>query len=142
MSATCLSAAAKAIEPLPAAGQQWQKTQQDRLRTDQLDDAVLNALQPHLEPAGGEDALAPVRQCHRYLSQRLQQLDYKSAIDQGLPIGSGEIESAHRYIVQERLKLPGTWWLAANADHMLALRVNRANGEWNDYWATSYRYAA
>lgn len=136
-----LSAAAKAIEPLPAAGQQWQKTQQDRLRTDHLD-AVLNALQPHLEPVGTEDALAPVRQCHRYLSQRMQQLDYKSAIDQGLPIGSGEIESAHRYIVQKRLKLPGTWWLAANADHMLALRVNRANGEWNDYWATTYRYAA
>jgi len=33
-------------------------------------------------------------------------------------------------------------WLAANADHMLALRVNRANGEWADYWATDYRYAA
>ena len=60
----------------------------------------------------------------------------------GLPIGSGEIESAHRYIVQKRLKLPGTWWLAANADHLLALRVNRANSEWNDYWATTYRYAA
>ena len=136
-----LSAAAKAIEPVPEVGQQWQKAQQTRLRTDQLD-AVLNALQPHIEPAQTEDEHAPVRQCPRYLSQRLQQLDYKGAIDKGLPIGSGEIESAHRYIVQKRLKLPGTWWLAANADHMLALRVNRANSEWNDYWATSYRYAA
>jgi hypothetical protein len=26
------------------------------------------------------------------------------------PIGSGEIESTHRYIVQQRLKLPGAWW--------------------------------
>jgi hypothetical protein len=40
------------------------------------------------------------------------------------------------------MKLPGTWWLAANADHMLALRINRANSKWANYWATSYLYAA
>jgi len=45
-------------------------------------------------------------------------------------------------VVQKRMKLPGTWWLAANADHMLALRVNRANSEWANYWATCYLYAA
>jgi hypothetical protein len=28
----------------------------------------------------------------------------------GLPIGSGEIESAHRYIPQKRLKIPGATW--------------------------------
>jgi len=59
---------------------------------------------------------------------------YKTAIETGLPIGSGEIESAHRYLIQERLKLPGAWWKAANADSMLALRVLRANDLWDDYW--------
>lgn len=134
-----LGAAANAIEP--QASQAWLQTQKHRLQTQQID-AVLHAMQPHIEPAHIDEQQAPVRQCHRYLSQRLQQLDYKGAISQGLPIGSGEIESAHRYIVQKRMKLPGTWWLAANADHMLALRVNRANGEWASYWATHYRYAA
>jgi hypothetical protein len=85
---------------------------------------------------------APVRQCYRYLSARQEQLDYEGAISQELPIGSGEIESAHRYVVQKRLKLPGAWWLAANAEHMLALRVNRANREWAGYWSTHYQYAA
>lgn len=136
-----LSAAAKAIEPQPQDALAWLQTQQNRLRSSQID-AVLDELQPHIEPADTDEQQAPVRQCHRYLSQRLQHLDYQSAIDKGLPIGSGEIESAHRYIVQKRMKLPGTWWLAANADHMLALRVNRANNEWADYWATDYRYAA
>jgi len=46
-----------------------------------------------------------------------------------VPIGSGEIESAHCYIVQKRLKLPGFRWLAANAEHVLALCVNRVNLE-------------
>lgn len=136
-----LSAAAKAIEAQPQACQAWLQTQKHRLQTQQID-AVLDAMQPHLEPPDIDEEHAPVRQCHRYLSRRLQQLDYQGAISKGLPIGSGEIESAHRYIVQKRLKLPGTWWLAANADHMLALRVNRANNEWASYWATDYRYVA
>ncbi|GEM_PF-2187942 len=34
---------------------------------------------------------------------------YLGALANELPIGSGEIESAHRYIVQRRLKLPRSW---------------------------------
>jgi hypothetical protein len=52
----------------------------------------------------------------------------------GLPIGSGEIESAHRYIVQQRMKRPGTWWCPRHAEHMLALRLARANRRWDSYW--------
>lgn len=100
--------------------------------------SLLNELQAHLEPPQTRPraALLPL------LSQRQDQLDYEGAISQGLPIGSGEIESAHRYLIQKRLKLPVAWWLAANAENMLALRVNLANGEWQGYWDTDYRYAA
>jgi len=55
-------------------------------------------------------------------------------LENGLPIGSGEIESAHRYIIQRRLKLVGAWWKADNVKSMLSLRVLRANGDWNNYW--------
>jgi hypothetical protein len=45
---------------------------------------------------------------------------------------------------RQRLKLPGAWCTAANAEHMLALRVNRTNvewdGEWDAYWNTNLRY--
>ena len=83
-----------------------------------------------------------MRQCWRYLNNRQDQLDYPGAIDKALPIGSGEIESAHRYVIQRRLKLPGAWWTAANASSMLALRLNRANGEWQSYWDFDLRFAA
>jgi hypothetical protein len=119
----------------------WMDEQKESLKTQQAD-KVLQALQPHLEKADIADSDAPVRQCHRYLSHRQDQLNYQSALTRGLPIGSGEIESAHRYIVQKRLKLPGAWWCAANAEHMLALRLNRANRQWNDYWATDVKQAA
>jgi L-rhamnose mutarotase len=51
-----------------------------------------------------------------------------------LPIGSGEVESAHRYLIQKRLKLPGAWWCADNAQAMLNLRSMRANQRWDCYW--------
>jgi hypothetical protein len=50
--------------------------------------------------------------------------------------GYGEIERAHRYVIQQRLKLPGAWWKADNVESMLALRVVRANEDWDQYWDT------
>ena len=74
------------------------------------------------------DAEAPVRVCHRYISNHLGQMKYREALEAGLPIGSGEVEGGHRYVVQERLKKAGAWWKRENGEKMLALRVNRANG--------------
>ena len=135
-----LSAAAQAIHSEVPAQQLWLQTQKERLKTQGLE-PLLNDLQANLEPVDTPEELAPIRRCHRYLSHRQDQLDYEGAIRQNLPIGSGEIESAHRYVVQKRLKLPGSWWTPENAEHMLALRVSRLNGEWQSYWATNYLYA-
>ncbi|MCI5196978.1 MAG: ISKra4 family transposase, partial [Candidatus Electrothrix sp. AW5] len=77
----------------------------------------------------------------RYLHNRPGQFDYLGAQVRGLPIGSGEIESAHRYIIQERLKIAGAWWTPENARIMLALRVDRADGYWEKYWDNIKRAA-
>ena len=111
----------------------WIETQKDHLKNNQYAQ-VIDALAAHVEAEDVDNTKAPVRACHRYLSNRTNQLDYKGAIEKGLPIGSGEIESAHRYVIQKRLKLSGAWWKAENVQPMLALRVVRANNEWNDYW--------
>lgn len=136
-----LSPAAKAIHTEAACQDAWIDEQKARLKTGRSQE-FLQDLLPNLEDARVADADAPVRQCHRYLSNRQEQLDYQGAAVRELPIGSGEIESAHRYIVQQRLKLPGAWWRAANAEHMLALRLNRANGQWRSYWAVHSKLVA
>ena len=128
-----LSAAGKAINSDERAQKTWMDEQKNRLKTHQAN-AVLQELQTHLESPAVQDSEAPVRQCHRYLNNRTDQLNYQDAIERDLPIGSGEIESAHRYIVQQRMKRPGAWWRAHNAEHMLALRINRANRQWDSYW--------
>lgn len=111
----------------------WLHQQQARLKENCLAQ-VLDELMPYREQAAVPDEDAPVRLCFQYLDHRRDQLDYRSALEAGLPIGSGEIESAHRSVIQERLKLPGAWWLENNARRMLALRLARANGQWQSYW--------
>jgi len=126
-----ISAAATRCAGAEKAG--WIEQQQAALKRGEAS-FVLAALEPHREEPEIDDAHAPVRACYRYLSNRLTQLDYPSAQNQGLPVGSGEIESAHRSVIQERLKRAGAWWNTTHARHMLSLRVTRANGLWEAYW--------
>jgi len=51
----------------------------------------------------------------------------------GLPIGSGEIETAHRHVAQKRLKLSGVWRRVDYAEHRIAPRINRLHGDWKAY---------
>lgn len=76
----------------------------------------------------------PLEKCYRYIINRQNNLDYKSAMENELPIGSGEIESAHRYVIQKRLKIAGAWWKPETAENMLCLRTLRANNDWSRYW--------
>lgn len=46
-------------------------------------------------------------------------------------IGSGAIESAHRTIIQKRLKQSGQRWSFKGAQNVLNLRVIKGSGQWN-----------
>ncbi len=126
-----LAAAAPVCAPEQATD--WMTDQKARLKAGQLD-AVMAALHPYVEPDTVDNAHAPVRACTRYIANRPGQFKYREAIAANLPIGSGEVESAHRFVIQKRLKLPGAWWNPVNAQAMLNLRVLRANHCWQRYW--------
>src|SRR5256884_1383443 len=38
------------------------------------------------------------------------------------------------YVFQKRLKISGAWWKMENLKKVIALRVLRANGDWEEYW--------
>lgn len=125
----------------PTQPRAWLRQQQQCLQENRAP-AVIAALRPAVESEGVAEEAAPVRVCLRYLSNHQDCLDYATARAAGLPIGSGEIESGHRYVVQARLKIAGAWWKREQAEKMLALRVTRANGEWNAYWLNCRQAAA
>ena len=126
-----LSAASKSIPH----NERWLEQQKILLKNSQSAQVLLN-LKPYIELSDANEENAPVRACYRYIENRPGQFQYKEALENNLPIGSGEVESEHRYISQKRLKLPGAWWKATNAANMLSLRVHRANNGWCDYWGT------
>jgi len=70
-----------------------------------------------------------------YLIKRTKQLDYKSAIEAGLPIGSGKIEGGIRSVFHERMKKSGGWWKVENARKMIHLRTVFANKRYDAYGA-------
>lgn len=125
-----LGAAAATVHP--ANPTRWLRRQQGRLLQNKLA-PVLESLAAALEPEHATET--PVRDAHRYLHKRAKHLNYAGAQKQKLPIGSGEIESGHRHVIQQRLKLSGAWWKESNAEAILSLRVGRANHCWPLYWA-------
>jgi hypothetical protein len=67
-----------------------------------------------------------------YYTANASRMDYKlyKTIGAGL-IGSGAIESAHRTVVQKRMKQSGQRWSKKGVQNMLNLRVLQMNGQWH-----------
>ena len=129
----CEYLAACAKSPSFAENSTWFETQKECLRQGESE-ALIALLEKHTESQQVSDDQAPIRTAHRYFSNRVEQLDYATALEKDLPIGSGMIEGAHRHVLQKRLKLSGAWWERTNLKHMVVLRIVRANQQWDNYW--------
>jgi hypothetical protein len=84
----------------------------------------------------GLDATAarPVAKAAAYLVKHTRLLHYDRALADGLPIATGVIEGACRYLVQDRMGRTGARWSLAGAEAILRLRALRASGDFDDYW--------
>ena len=69
-----------------------------------------------------------------YLKKRKTQMQYPTFQTQGLPIGSGVVESGHKVVVQPRLKGAGMHWSPDNVNPMVALRTLVCNDRWDEEW--------
>lgn len=67
-----------------------------------------------------------------YYEANQDRMDYKNYKKMGCGIiGSGAIESAHRTVIQKRMKLSGQRWSTQGAQNMLNLRVMNKNHQWS-----------
>jgi hypothetical protein len=67
----------------------------------------------------------------RYLENNRKRMNYPEFIKRRLLIGSGAIESAHRTVIQKRLKLAGQRWSIQGAKNMINLRTLNMSGHWD-----------
>lgn len=127
-----LHATAQAIWQDPIATIWWQR-RLDQLKQGHIDNffAALKLLARRHSTADPE--LSPARLLEYFHNNR-QRLNYRWALDQKLPIGSGSVESAARHIVQQRLKQSGMRWSDPGAQAVLNLRTLHRNGQFEQYW--------
>jgi hypothetical protein len=65
-----------------------------------------------------------------YYQSNKERMHYKSFREKGYMIGSGPIESAHRNVIQQRMKLSGQRWTMKGAQQIVNLRVERKSNNW------------
>ena len=81
-----------------------------------------------------DQAAAPVTKCASYLVKHTRLLQYDRALADGLPIATGVIEGACRYLVQDRMGRTGARWSLTGAEAILRLRALRTSGDFDAYW--------
>ena len=67
---------------------------------------------------------------HTYLTNNIDNIDYKRYREEGLYVGSGAIESSNKTVLQRRLKQAGMRWDAATAQNMVTLRAKAVSQKW------------
>ena len=105
--------------------QAWCKNQKELLLESRVEEVIENIGSTR---ARKEDKFQLV---NYYLNNK-NRMDYKRyrTIGCGI-IGSGAIESAHKTVIQKRMKLSGQRWGKQGVKNMLRLRVLSMNKQWN-----------
>jgi hypothetical protein len=106
----------------------WVDQQQDRLFQDGVDQVI--------DEVSGQTyrSLVDLKQQQSlltYLQHNRGRMLYGSYRARGLMIGSGPIESAHRNVIQQRLKLAGQRWSPVGAQAVLNLRLLHKSSHWS-----------
>jgi uncharacterized protein UPF0236 len=106
-------------------GLEWAEATMTRLYLGSVS-AVLGGLR-RMPPTSDEAAQA-IAHGWEYLNEHREHTRYRQFRRGGYPVGSGGIESSHKFICHVRLKRSGAWWYEANSNQMLALRCAKYNG--------------
>lgn len=116
----------------PHERRRWLELQQQRLKADGVLD-VVGELKQRAARRGesGEEGKA-LGDVIRYYESNLKRMLYGTFLQKGYLIGSGAIESAHRTVIQQRLKLSGQRWSIAGAQRIANLRACQKSNRWGD----------
>ncbi|MBD2158834.1 hypothetical protein H6G02_30810 [Leptolyngbya sp. FACHB-16] len=115
--------------------QQWFERLRHALRHGYVDRIVQEfgrLLKYDSTPAAAKPVLTRVQQ---YLSRHRTHLQYRHFKKLGLPIGSGMVESACKWLITQRFKGTGMRWSEAGFNHLLHLRLAWVNGRFDPLFA-------
>jgi hypothetical protein len=98
-------------------------------------DALISELLDCL-PSLTDEQLEPLNRLVGYYRSNQKRMRYTEFLASGLPIGSGIVESAHKHVLQVRMKQAGQRWAILKARRMVQLRaLYRTAGPRRFHWA-------
>jgi hypothetical protein len=106
-----------------AAARAWAAARRDELRDAGVDVILPQLAAPDALSVEAREQRAPERGYFRSNQARMQ---YQTFRAQGLPIGSGAVESSAKHLIQQRLKRAGMRWGEVGGRALIALRAERA----------------
>lgn len=107
----------------------WMEQQKERLRNNEAA-AIIEELNSHKTKTNEADKART--DTIRYYQNNLTRMQYKTYLDKGYLIGSGAIESAHRNVIQQRLKLSGQRWSMQGVQQIANLRACKKSKLWDN----------
>ena len=117
------------------AAEDWVEHQFVKLLSGSSGGAIAKSLRLMIKSHGLDAATAkPVEKAAGYLVKNTRFLHYDRALAEGLPIATGVIEGACRYLVKDRMGRTGAIWSMIGAEAVLRLRALRASDDFDDYW--------
>ena len=100
----------------------WRKTARRKLLNKHGPLRILQAFGRYLRKGKPKDPAALRRELE-YLTAHRRRMPYYQLHEQGLPVGSGAMESAIKQVAVARLRMPGMKWTNRGADGRLTLRA-------------------
>jgi hypothetical protein len=101
---------------------QWEARIHQLLDADSPDAAIAELMQC-LPFTTTEEQLASLDDVVGYYRSNQHRMRYRTFCQRGLPVGSGIVESAHRHVLQTRMKRAGQRWGFTRARRMVRLRA-------------------
>jgi hypothetical protein len=113
----------------------WFASARHRLRHGETD-IVLNDIAAALKLDGlPRAARKALKNLYEYLHTHHYHIQYQKFKELGLPIGSGMVESACKWLIQQRFKGVGMRWSETGFNHLLHLRLAWVNGRFEELFA-------
>ena len=105
----------------------WIEKQETLLWEDKVEEVLANVIKIETRKRA---AKKDQEKLITYLTNNKEKMLYGTYTENGWLVGSGPVESAHRTVIQKRLKVSGQRWTIVGAQQILNLRVAHKNDNW------------
>ena len=120
-------AAAAALDGRTIKARQWFKRIRHQLRHGESEQVIAQLAYAIEFRQFPESVVKTLTNVHDYLQTHRNHIKYKRFKELGLPLGSGMVESACKWLIQQRFKGVGMRWSEDGFNHLLHLRLAWVN---------------